>query len=210
MSATDGLVNVSENHCKELNTVWSRWLDLSKEGMANIQEQRQKAMGKDPGSFEGKMLYCNTIPRKYRASAVKYMEDGVFQCTPKCSFADNPTLTGPPILFDHEPFTYSIPTSVLPFAGWDYIEIKKFNDRNSLISMYGNYIQSKLVGLMQKLNAKQISFDILLGDCMKIEELLKKEEKYDRILTSNLVDYIFLPELLRYSNVLNCRVDNLM
>ena len=34
---------------------------------------------------------------------------------------------------------------------------------------------------------------------MKIEEFPNKEMTYDRILTSNLMDYILLPELLKYS-----------
>ena len=64
--------------------------------------------------------------------------------------------------------------------------------------MYANYIGSKLTAFMEKLSSKQVSFDIVLGDCMKIDKNLNEEEKYDRILTSNLMDYILLPKLLRY------------
>ena len=197
ISATDGLINMSENCYKEIKVIWIRWLHLRVEATSTIQEQRQKAMNADRNSFEGKILYCNTIPKKFSASAKKYMEDGVFQCTKHCSFAGNPTLTGPPVFSEEGPFTYCVPTSVLPFCGWDYIDVKKFNDHGSIISMYGSYVQSKLTTLMEKLTSKQVSFDIIFGDCMKIDEMLSKDDKYDRILTSNLMDYILLPELLR-------------
>ena len=169
------------------------------EGTSSIRKQRQEAMNADPGSSVGKISYYKCIPKEHVPTAQKYMEDGVFQRTQRCSFAENPTLTGPSIFSKDGPFTYCCPTNVLPFVGWDYVEVKKFKHTKSLVSMYGEYIDSKLASFMEKLTSKQVSFNIILGNCVNIEECLNKGTTYDRILTSNLMDYILLPELLRYS-----------
>ena len=202
--ATCGLIIVDDSHFKKLQEIWRKWLHVKVEGTKIIANRREEAMKADSGSFFGKINYYNCIPREHVASAKKYMEDGGFRRTSKCSFAENSTLTGPPIMCEDAPFTYAVPTSVLPFVGWDYIEVEKFKHNKSLVTMFGNYIEHKLSCFMEKLTSKQVSFDIILGDCLKIDEYLKKEEKYDRILTSNLMDYILLPELLRtYSDKLN-------
>ena len=198
-SATGGLISLNENHIEGFKEVWKGWLDLQVEGTSSIRKQRDEAMNADSGSFVGKINYYTCIPQEHVLTAQKYMEDGVFQRTQNCSYAENPTLTGPPYLFKNGPFTYCCPTYVFPFIGWDYAEVKKFKHTKSLVTMYGNYIESKLASFKEKLSSKQVSFDIILGDCMKIEEFRNKEMTYDRILTSNLMDYILLPELLRYS-----------
>ena len=167
-------------------------------GTSDIRKQRSEAMKADSDSSIGKNNYYNCIPQEHVASAKRYMEDGVFQCTTKCSHAENPTLTGPHNFSKDENYKYCPPTSVLPFTGWDYIDVKKYQHSECLVTMYGNYIVSKISSFMEKLSYKQLDFNIILGNCLKIEELLRKDTTYDRILTSNLMDYILLPELLRY------------
>ena len=198
-TATGGLTSLNESHLKVLREVWKRWLDMRVEGTSSIRKQRLEAINEDPRNFDGKISYYKCIPKEHVPTAQRYMEDGVFRRTQGCSFAENPTLTGPSVFSEDGPFTYCCPIDALPFAGWDYVEVKKFKHTKSLVSMYGKYIDSKLASFMEKLTSKQVSFDIILGDCVNIEEYLNKETTYDRILTSNLMDYIFLPKLLRYS-----------
>ena len=51
---------------------------------------------------------------------------------------------------------------------------------------------------------QQVSFQIALYDCMNIKQHLAMGTVYDRILTSNLMDYVFLPNLLKLcSQILN-------
>ena len=197
-TATGGLTSLNESHLKVLREVWKRWLDMRVEGTSSIRKQRQEAMNADSGSFFGKINYYNCIPKEHVPTAQKYMEDGVFRRTQNCSFAENPTLTAPSLFSKGAPFNYCCPPNVLPFVGWDYVEVKKFKHTKSLVTMYGKYIDSKLASFMEKLTSKQVSFDIILGDCVNID-CVNKEATYDRILTSNLMDYILLPELLRYS-----------
>jgi hypothetical protein len=124
------------------------------------------------------------------------MEDSIFQRNKMPAFAENPTLTGCKF-GEGRHYSYSIPSDVLPFTGWDYIEVKKFKHKNSLVTMYGAYIENILGMVMRKLSSKQVHFQILLCDCMVIEQYIDQESKYDRILTSNLIDYIILPDLLK-------------
>ena len=63
--------------------------------------------------------------------------------------------------------------------------------------MYGAYIENVLQRFKQKLSTKHISFQVVLGNCMDIEQFLEPGVKYDRILTSNLIDYIPIPRLLK-------------
>ena len=197
-AATDGVVSLQGKHLKEFQKVWRRWIELKVEGTSKIRKQRNEKMIEDSGSFLGRINYYSCIPPEHLESAKKYMENGVFQRTERCSFAENPTLTGPSFFAMDDSYTYCCLTSILPFVGWDYIEVKKFGHSGSLITMYGNYIDCKMASVMEKLTSKKIKFKIVLGHCMYIEEFLHKEVKYDRILTSNLMDYILLPELLRY------------
>lgn len=125
------------------------------------------------------------------------MEHGTFQRNQKMpAFAENPTLTGYKF-GEGQHYFYCIPSDVLPFTGWDYIEVKKFKHTNPLVTMYGAYIESILGMVMRKLSSKQVRFQILLSDCMAVEQYIDQESKYDRILTSNLIDYIILPDLLK-------------
>ncbi|XP_028419307.1 uncharacterized protein LOC114545187 [Dendronephthya gigantea] len=196
-AATGELIEVHESHFKEFQEIWRHWLELRVEGTSDIQKQRQEAFSKDPSSFRGKRCYYNCIPKEHLPSAKKFMEDGIFKRTKRCSFAENPTLTGASFSSKDEPFKYCCLTSVLPFTGWDYVDVAKMMYESSVVIMYGNYIEFMLCSFMEILKSKQVTFEIILGNCMDIDAFLNKEEKYDRISTSNLMDYILLPNLMR-------------
>ena len=154
----------------------------------------------DPGSYNGRETYFTAIPHQHMKSARKWMEDGLFLRTEKPAFAENPTLTGYDIKNDYRPdspvYSYCVTSDILPFTGWDYLEVKKFSHVNSLITMYGGYIENILRSVMKKMSTKQVSFQVILCDCLVVEQHIEEETKYDRILTSNLMDYIILPHLL--------------
>ena len=70
--------------------------------------------------------------------------------------------------------------------------------------MFGDYIECILRSFKKKLSKQQISFQVVLCDCMDFKQHLETNTLYDRILTSNLMDYIILPSLLKLcSEVLN-------
>ena len=154
----------------------------------------------DPGSYKGTETYFTAIPQQHMKSARKWMEDGLFLRTEKPAFAENPTLTGYDVKNDYRPdspvYSYCVTSDILPFTGWDYLEVKKFSRVNSLITMYGAYIENILRAVMKKMSTQQVSFQIILCNCLVVERHIEEETKYDRILTSNLMDYIMLPRLL--------------
>ena len=150
----------------------------------------------DPGSYYGRETYLNAIPQQHVKSAKKWMEDGLFLRSDMPAFAENPTLTGYSIDRPAYSYSYCVTSDILPFTGWDYLEVKKFKDVNSLITMYGAYIENILRVVMKKMSTKQVSFQIILCDCLVVERHIEEETKYDRILTGNLMDYIMLTRLL--------------
>ena len=156
----------------------------------------------DPGSYHGRETYFKAIPQQHVKSAKKWMEDGLFLRSDMPAFAENPTLTGYDITKGPTAYSYSycIYADIFPFTGWDYLEVKKFKHTNSLITMYGAYIENVLRSVMKKLSTKQVSFQVILCDCLGIEQYIQEETKYDRIITGNLMDYIFLPRLLKISS----------
>ena len=164
-----------------------------------IQEERRIEFKMTSTSYYGRETYFTAIPRQHRKSAKKWMEDGLFLRSGMPAFAENPTLTGYDINKGQPAYSYSycIGSDILPFTGWDYLEVKKFKHVSSLITMYGAYIENVLRAVMKKMSTKQVSFQVILCDCLVIERYIEDETKYDRILTGNLMDYIILPRLLK-------------
>ena len=132
-------------------------------------------------------------PKRKRNANEKWVEDGVVKRSRSQTFAENPTLTVADRVARYAPYSYQVQTDLVPFAGWDYLEVKKFKSSNCLVTMYGEYIECILRNFMAKLSKQQVSFQIALCDCMDIKQHLEEETVYDRILTSNLMDYLFLP-----------------
>ena len=108
----------------------------------------------DPGSHYGRETYLNAISQQHVKSAKKWMKDGLFLRSDMPAFAENPTLTGYSIDCPAYSYSYCVTSDILPFTGLDYIEVKKFKDVNSLITMYGAYIENILRAVMKKMLTK--------------------------------------------------------
>lgn len=180
---------------KEFQNVWTTWLSLKVEGAKWIQEQRKKWMT-TVEFIERNNTYVNDVPKVHTNSAKQWINDGVFKRTDTPLFAENPTLTGPDQKCRAREYSYSILPEVLPFSGWDYAQVKKFSYSDCIVTMFGNYIEFILRGFMRKLSSRQVRFLIVLYDCEQINNIFDVGIAFDRILTSNLMDYIFLPRLL--------------
>ena len=137
-----------------------------------IQKEREIEFKIDPISYDGRKTYFKVITQQHVKSAEKWMEDGLFLRSDMPAFAENPTFTGYDIKNGRSAYSYSyyIGSDILPFTGWDYLEVKKFKDVNCLITMYGAYIENVLRAVMKKISTKY--------------------------LTGNLMDYISLLHLL--------------
>ena len=63
--------------------------------------------------------------------------------------------------------------------------------------MYSEYVCHVLERSRYRIKSGRAKFRIILSDCMKIEPFLLTDVKYDRILTSNLIDSIPIGNILR-------------
>ena len=201
-SETDGLISINEAQFKRMQDVWKTWLNLQVQGTKWIQRQRQQAINSNILVVQRNKEYIENIPVEHAASAKKWINDGMFNRTNAPAFAENPTLTG--VNVAAAPYSYCVLPELIPFSGWDYLQVKKFKSCSCLVTMYGEYIECILRNFMKKLTKQQVSFQIALSDCVHIKQHLETGEVYDRILTSNLMDYILLPDLLKLcSEMLN-------
>jgi hypothetical protein len=171
-----------------------------------ILRQRVENMRKYESTYRFDPQFVQTIPKQHAATAKKWIKDGDFRRThmEMPGFAENPTLTGyAPTLVDG-PYSYAVQWDGLPFCGWDYLQVKKFKNSSCLVTMYGEYIEYILRRFKNTLLKDQVKFQVVLCDCMDIKQHQETNTFYDRILTSNLMDYIILPVLLKLcSEILN-------
>ena len=203
---TNGLLIIEDEHLNDLKHVWKRWLELPTLNSKLVGKERKKCFEKDTESVFGMYSYYMCLPPEHVSSAKKWMENGVFIDTSVPHVAENPTLTGCQGEVKHRPYSYyCMDSSIFPFTGWDYVQVKKFCHHDSLVQMYRVYINDVLRRFRQNLTRGHvISFKAVLGNCKEMRQYLSPEQKFDRILTSNLADYIPLPELLQFcSEMLN-------
>ena len=201
---TVDLITIDPKQFKQLQDVWKTWLDLRVQGTKWIQKQRKKVMNSEILELvEQHSEYIEHVPAEHTSAAKKWIDDGVFKRTKGPTFAENPTLTGVDVAARYAPFSYAVPGAVYPFSGWDYVHVKKFKSSSCLVTMYGDYIECILRNFMKNLSKQQVSFHIALCDCMNINHV-EMGTVYDRILTSNMMDYVLLPTLLKLcSQILN-------
>ena len=207
-SQSSGLINIKAKQLEKLQIVWKKWLYLPVRGTRWIQEQRTELFRKNEENYRFDPTYIQSIPKQHASSTRKYIKDGDFRRKPLDTppFAENPTLTGYKQTSPDGPYSYAVQWDGLPFFGWDYLQVKKFKNSSSLITMFGEYIEHVLQIFQSKLSTQQISFQVVLCDCMEIKQHLETNILYDRILTTNLMDYILLPALLNLcSEMLNHR-----
>ena len=205
-SGTSGLINIEEKHLKELQGVWERWLNLDVQGTHWILRQRVDISRKSESKYSFDPTYIESIPKQHASTAKKWLEDGDFRRThtEQPAFAENPTLTGYTGISVDGPYSYAVPWDGLPFFGWDYVQVKKFKNSSCIVTMFGDYVEYILRRFKNTLSKQQISFQVVLCDCTDIKQHLEMNTLYDRILTSNLMDYIILPVILKLcSEMLN-------
>ena len=200
-------MNINEMHLEKFRHVWKNWLGLRVQGTDWIQKQRKKGFTSASQQIKAKNeMFPSVFPKRHVSSGIKWLEDGNFRRTQMevDSFAENPTLTGEDLSSTDAPYSYQVKPHIFPFSGWDYLQAKQFKDSNCLLTMFGDYIESVIKQFKNKLSKKQISFQVISCDCMEIKKHSGRETLYDRILTSNLMDYIVLPDLLKLcSELLN-------
>ena len=206
---TKGTMKMNQGHFQRLVEVWRTWLDLSSRQGDWITEARKKRFTSFDAQ-EGMNLYLKEIPKKHKESASDWFANGIL--LPKESrkelLRENFTLTGSDFQLSRNKgaFSYLIQSSVLPFAGWDYNEVRQWGQFVSLLKMYSEYVTHVLKKSALKLATGLVKFHFLLCNCMEFARFVPQGRRFDRVTTSNIADFVPLPSILdAYKPLLNLR-----
>ena len=200
---TRGTMMMEQDHLRTLAQVWRTWLHLSSREGDWIMEERRRLVESHSGSAEGIKLYLSQIPKEHKESASDWFANGIM--LPKASrkelTRENVSLTGFPAALLNQingsyPFSYILDPSIIPFTSWDYKDVKQHFQCASLLKMYSQYVGHLLKRCVATLSTGQVKFHFLLCNCMEMVPFLPPDQKYDRVTTSNIADYVPLTSIL--------------
>lgn len=190
---------MNQRQFQRISEVWCTWLQLSSRRGGWITDARRRRF-ENPVATDGMDLYLEEIPGEHRESAYDWFENGILsrKKARKLLPRENFTLTGSDFQTggNKGDFTYIIQSSVLPFIGWDYKEVRQWGHSSSILKMYDEYISHVLEKCSLKLATGQIKFHFLLCNCMEIAPFLPQGQTFDRVTTSNIADYVPLARIL--------------
>ncbi|XP_031575081.1 uncharacterized protein LOC116308741 [Actinia tenebrosa] len=207
---THGIMKMNAEQFSSLKNVWITWLHLSRKEF-DIFGQRRQQFDNDRSAAYGMKSYIEEIPRKHQRSAQEWLQNGMLcsEQNRKNLTKENFTLMGSSFQLDSNSgsYEYGVPTDSFPFNGWDYrIVSAMYPKTNSLTVMYNNYITDVLRKCAARLQNDNIHLSFILSNCTDVTPYLPEGMTYDRIMTSNLWDYIHLGDLLKFMKpLLNAR-----
>ena len=192
-------MNMDRGQLQRLAEVWRTWLDLSSRQGGWITEARNRRF-KNSEQKDGIDLYLKEIPKEHKKSASDWFANGILSSkeSRKVLPRENFTLMGSDFSLSRNKgaFTYILQSSVLPFSGWDYKDVRQWGHAPSILKMYSEYVSHVLTKCALKLATGQVKFHFLLCDCMEMAPFLPPGRKYDRVTTSNIGDFVPLPSIL--------------
>lgn len=169
---------------------------------------------------EAVVTYLARIPDEHHQSIRAWFENGIIIPTDQRHdelLYFNPTLTGrPKLVVENEAkppppflwhFEYCVRPNCIPFAFWDYLELKKQGKSKSIPELCHAYVTKMIRRLVKLLNESRLQFQMYVEDFRRLREILPYGEIFDRVYTSNLADYYgnkciidYLEPLLSKSN----------
>ena len=158
---TGGAMKMNQRQFQRIAEVWRTWLQLSSRKGGWITEARRKPFQ----ALEGMNLYLEEIPEEHKKSASDWFADGIL--LPRASRKELPrenfTLTGSDFQFSRNKgeFTYKIQSSVTPFSGWDYKDVRQLGHSPLILKMYSEYVSHVLEKCALKLASGQVKFHFL-------------------------------------------------
>lgn len=93
------------------------------------------------------------------------------------------------------PFKYCLQGDVSPYRVWDYAEVRAVSYNNDLEIMYFEYIRNCINLTIEFIREKRLSVKATITEGRKLH--LNETECFDRIFTSNLLDYFGMHPLVR-------------
>ena len=199
---TNGAMKINRGHLRRIVEVWRTWLQLSfreEDWITKVQERCLITDFEDP---VGISLYLQNIPKEHKESASDWFTNRILSpeesrdVLPRGNF----TLTGSDYVNSRNKgaFGYILEsfTHTNPFRGWDYKDVKQWGNSASILKMYSEYVSHVLVKCALKLATGRVKFHFLLCNCMEIVPFLPPGRKYDRVITSNIADYVPITSIL--------------
>ena len=196
---TGGAMKMNPRQFQRITEVWCTWLQLSSRGGDWITDARRRQF-ENPTAKDGMDFYLKEIPKEHKKSASEWFANGIL--SPKESREvlprENSTLTGSDFSYNRNrgAFAYILQSSVLPFCGWDYKDVRQWGHSSSILKMYSEYVSHVLGKCALKLASGQVKFHFLLCNCMELAPFLPPDQKYDRVTTSNIADFVALSSIL--------------
>ena len=216
---TNGLVDMSSEEVAELKEVWQRWhtmqFEVGHPDCILVYEQRCE---RQKHLHVSKTYTIDGVPAKQVASYHKWYDDGIIApsvSTRDDLPFYNPLVTGrtgsdattPDV--DYEKvfedidrtevskrktprefeFVYCLQTMAHPFCLWDYLDVEKLGFHMSITVQYHKYISSIVGRAINLIMKQQVSVVMTTVEFHELKFDDENGKKFDRIFTSNLVDY---------------------
>ncbi|XP_022102257.1 uncharacterized protein LOC110985506 [Acanthaster planci] len=215
LALTQGMVTVSVADLRYLREVWEGWLRLNCDRKAGhsirLQQQRKCTFDRDIQAIIGLPQYLNRLSQKDAKFMKDWFDHGLFlpkqiRHKNRSLDFDNPTLTGrklPNVLIKtpkEYDFEYCIRTDQTPFMVWDCLRVDEFTEGSqlSVMARYHAYVTNLLQQVIAFISQGRLTVGVFLAHCLDFpnHHLTLNLPLYDRIFTSNLLDYVGLCTLL--------------
>ena len=222
-STTNGLVNVAEDSMPQMREVWRGWLEVgqhchrSDARYIDLQGQREPLLTRDDHQTLKWKALIEQVTKEYSRSVQLWLKNGNFLASVTANKQeleyDNPTLTGYYFMLNrfytfeeaqhlmrsprHHPFLYCIPPNLSAFNEWDQILVENHSSSKSLIVMFHSYITSLIGKTTELLKEKRLSVAVHICNGLEMPSRLQAGAQFDRVLTSNLVDYLGTKTILK-------------
>ncbi|CAH1271020.1 Hypp4532 [Branchiostoma lanceolatum] len=212
----DGTITMAAEQVAQIRPVFQLWLSLltgERTLQMTPQEQLRRTYQLNADGVD-KIMW--SIPTRHRASADDWFKTGILlpQSDPrrKCARRDNFTLAAWnhahgmglsslvvfPACSDEvgEIAPAGINDDGMPFAEWDYLQVKETSRSDNLLILYSRYIEDIVRRFTDMFKQGRLIFQVILSDCLSLAKHLPGNIRFDRIFTSNLADYVSYPVLL--------------
>ncbi|XP_038048058.1 uncharacterized protein LOC119722105 [Patiria miniata] len=215
--ATKGLVTVQDEDLRYLCQVWERWQSMEckrgKRSSINLRKQRKRLFKQDKVRGDVSIYLARLSPADQKANK-EWFDHASFVPTQTVEIEtlpfDNPTLTGRGAKFESLSditapeeceFVYCIKESSFPFAVWDCLRVREHTpgSHSSPMVMYHKYVTNLLQRVESHILQRRLLINVSLANCLDFpnHHQTLNMPNYDRIFTSNLVDYVGFAKLLQ-------------
>ncbi|PIK34596.1 hypothetical protein BSL78_28580 [Apostichopus japonicus] len=203
--STSDVVDVSAHSYNAMREVWMRWGKLQchkgSKDCIKLEEERQNMVPQDEESRSSVKSYVGQVPRRHAASIDKWFSDGVIMAkeTQKdilpyynCTFTGRKVgqsfFAGTKIPSDIT-FNYCVNDDCVPFQMWDYLDMIKNEDCDSVTEMCHAFTTKCVTITTNMIKQRRMKLGINISDFLRLQPLLPRNAQFDRIFASNLIDY---------------------